>query len=195
MKQVNESLSVMKAILQSSAAREENLIANIRDVVSKEISRSHSATPSASISIHQQQQQDVMTQVEGFISVGRFDEAFQYALSANSLAIVVSTCELINPMQVFSQTPCPLSQTVLLSLIQQLSHNLEEKTEIKHKYLEEAVMNLNSRDQNVKRHLKMILNTLQKNLQDFIQHNPNQKITRSMKMLQMATHSLVNEAS
>jgi hypothetical protein len=39
---------------------------------------------------------------------------------ANNLHLVVATCEKVNPMQLFNQEKCPLSQSVLLSLIQQL---------------------------------------------------------------------------
>ncbi len=54
------------------------------------------------------------------LSEGRFNDAFAAALSANNLPLVVTTCEMVNPHQVFNQVPCPLSQEVLLSLIQQL---------------------------------------------------------------------------
>jgi len=55
------------------------------------------------------------------------------ALSAANLELVMSLCEAVNPSQVFNQTPCPLQQPVLLSLIQQLSADLENQTELKHK--------------------------------------------------------------
>ena len=42
-------------------------------------------------------------------------------------------CETVDTDTVFSQTPCPLSQPVLLSLIQQLSVDLTVDTELKHK--------------------------------------------------------------
>ena len=58
--------------------------------------------------------------MNGHISHGKWNEAFQTALMANNLQLVVATCESVNPMQLFNQNPCPLSQSVLLSLIQQL---------------------------------------------------------------------------
>ena len=42
-------------------------------------------------------------------------------------------CESVDPENVFCQSPCPLSQPVLLSLIQQLSVDLTVNTELKHK--------------------------------------------------------------
>jgi enhancer of mRNA-decapping protein 4 len=57
---------------------------------------------------------------------------------------VVLIFEKVNPQQVFNQTLCPLQQHVLLSLIQQLSADTLNRTELKHKCLEEAVMNLDA---------------------------------------------------
>ena len=64
--------------------------------------------------------QDLRSTVNLQLSQGNFNEAFGTALSANNLSLVVATCEMVNPMQIFNQSPCPLSQHVLLSLIQQL---------------------------------------------------------------------------
>eukprot|EP00064_Thunnus_orientalis_P007296 superscaffoldBa00000800_g7316 len=53
------------------------------------------------------------------------------ALSATDLNLVLYVCETIDSQQVFGQHPCPLSQPVLLSLIQQLSSNLSTRSELK----------------------------------------------------------------
>ena len=53
------------------------------------------------------------------------NDAFQTALSGNDLGLVMFTCELVNTTQIFSQATCPLDQSVLLSLIQQLSVDLQ----------------------------------------------------------------------
>jgi enhancer of mRNA-decapping protein 4 len=58
---------------------------------------------------------------------------FLQALSASDLSLVVFICEKVNPQQVFNQTPCPLQQHVLLSLIQQLSADMSNYTDLKHK--------------------------------------------------------------
>ena len=63
------------------------------------------------------------------VQARRLDEAFQSALSSNDLTLVVFTCELLTTTQVFNSVNYPLSQSVLMSLIQQLSEDLGEKTE------------------------------------------------------------------
>ncbi len=68
---------------------------------------------------------------------------------------------------------------------------MEEKTEIKHKYLEEAITNLDVNNPATRQHMGNIVGRLQKHLDQFIKANPDKKITRSMKVLHMATQSLV----
>jgi len=47
------------------------------------------------------------------------------------LGVLMYVCEMVSPSDVFSQTPCPLDQPVLLSLIQQLSADLRTQTQLK----------------------------------------------------------------
>ena len=74
------------------------------------------ATPNASMPTFAEIQAQITTK----LGEGLLNEAFSLALSSNNLAIVVATCEMVNPDQIFAREPCPLSQEVLLSLIQQL---------------------------------------------------------------------------
>jgi enhancer of mRNA-decapping protein 4 len=53
-------------------------------------------------------------------------------------------------------------------------------------------MNLNPTNPLTKEHMPGVLNNLQHQLTVYIASNPNNKITRSMKMLNMATRSLLN---
>ena len=62
---------------------------------------------------------EIQANIRTLLSGGKFNDAFLMALNANNLTVVVATCEMVN-IQILNQTPCPLSQEVLLSLIQQL---------------------------------------------------------------------------
>ena len=64
------------------------------------------------------------------LKIGNIEEAFSQALVANDLSVVVYTCEEVDMSVIFNDSPCPLSQSVLLSLIQQLSHELQVKNSI-----------------------------------------------------------------
>lgn len=61
----------------------------------------------------------------------QFEEAFNIALSTENLQLVLFLCQEIPPEDLFDISPCPLSQPVLLSLIQQLSVDLIDSLEIK----------------------------------------------------------------
>ena len=119
---------------------------------------------------------------------GKVNEAFGIALSANSLPIVVSTCEKVNPNQIFHQNPCPLSQEVLLSLIQQLAHNLESYTDLKLNYLNEAVPSLES-NETTKQYIPSVMAGVLDQLTKFARNNPNKKV----KMLMMAVQGLTRD--
>jgi hypothetical protein len=77
------------------------------------------ASPSSPATVAKDTFADCQRMVRTHLARVDFDSAFQTALSANSLALVVDTCEMVNPTQVFNP-PCPLTQNVLLALIQQL---------------------------------------------------------------------------
>lgn len=168
----------------SIAVREQS--ASISDSV-LEAMRSGAMTPiQVTPDPHQAQ-----TQILGLLRQGQLNAAFQEALSAANLELVMFVCETVNPQQVFNQTPCPLQQPVLLSMIQQLSADLANSTELKHKYLEEAVMNLDMTNSVTREHLKGVLYGLIQKLKTYIASHPNAKTTRSLKMLQMASESLL----
>lgn len=74
-----------------------------------------------------------MAQIQQLLAKGNIEAAFQQALSASDLSLVVFVCEKVDPQQIFKNGMCILQQHVLLSLIQQLSADLAHNTEIKHR--------------------------------------------------------------
>ena len=76
------------------------------------------ATPNPTMSMA-----EIQASIKTLLSEAKFNEAFLVALNANNLTVVVATCEMVN-IQILNQVPCPLSQEVLLSLIQQLGNYL-----------------------------------------------------------------------
>jgi len=161
----------------------------MREIVKQEMidaltTRSVSMTPQPDV-----KNVTVQQNIQSLIQAGRLNDAFQTALSSNDLSLVVFTCELLNTTQVFNSSTCPLSQSVLLSLIQQLSVDLGEKTEVKHAYLHEALVNLDPENPTTKVHIRAVLGQLEQSLKMYIQANPNSKMTRNMKILAMAAGS------
>ncbi|XP_042891088.1 enhancer of mRNA-decapping protein 4-like [Penaeus japonicus] len=176
----------------------ESLAERIRSLVREEVtralqdhqaavdarSRAHTPAPAP----HPHNPKLAQQQVQNLISSGQFNTAFKQALSASDLSLVVFVCERVNPQQVFNITPCPLSQDVLLSLVNQLSHDLSTFTDLKIKYLEEAVMNLDASHPVTREHMRPVLQGFQRNLHTHLAANPNHK---KVKMLLMAVNHLV----
>ena len=162
----------------------------VRKIIRKELSDNVSTrgngvsqTPPRAEAVNNQQS------IRKLIQGGKVNEAFQLALSLSDLNLVMFTCENVNTTQVFNQSTCPLSQSVLLSLIQQLSIDLSDKTQVKHAYLHEALVNLDPTHETTKAHMKPVLRQLESSLQKYIQENPNSKMTRNLKLLSMAVNS------
>lgn len=72
---------------------------------------------------------DVQDQIKFLLFQGQINKAFHQALIANDLTLVEYTLEKADHKAVFH--PCVLEQTVLLSLIQQISADMDNHTAIK----------------------------------------------------------------
>nr|XP_053645484.1 enhancer of mRNA-decapping protein 4-like [Cherax quadricarinatus] len=200
------SLSTQSKSLQENVTKmaaqqnvlSESLSERIRVLVREEVTRAlqeHQAIVDArsrahtpALTPHAHNPKVAQQQVQGLISQGQFNTAFKQALSASDLSLVVFVCERVNPQQVFNMTPCPLSQDVLLSLVNQLSHDLSTFTDLKIKYLEEAVMNLDATHPVTREHMRPVLQGFQRNLHTYLSANPNHK---KVKMILMAVNHLV----
>jgi len=137
----------------------------------------------------QQQQQDTQMQITQHLKKGAINSAFQVALCAADLNLLENLCELVSPSQAFDPKS-KLQQPVILSLIQQLSQDLNSNTELKIKYLEEAMVNLDLTVPLTIEHTPIVMNQLVLKLQQHIQMHPNDKTTRQCKMLLLASKSL-----
>lgn len=127
--------------------------------------------------------------IRNMLTQGNFEGAFQTALTANNLNLVLDTCEMVNPSQIFTTTPC-LSQPILLSLIQQLSHNLDDRTELKRRFLQDALMSLDDQDPVTRNNASKILGELRLKLQAFLQESP-RVAGKELKMLTMAAEHFI----
>lgn len=143
--------------------------------------RSQAQTPAPTIF-------DVQEQIKLLLSQGQVNTAFHQALVANDLNLVEFTLEKADFNLVFN--PCPLQQTVLLSLIQQISADMSNHNELKQKYLADAIISLDFGDATTKEHGPQIMRELYQNCQKYIAQNSNSSLSSSIKMLMMATQGL-----
>ncbi|XP_025025140.1 enhancer of mRNA-decapping protein 4 isoform X2 [Python bivittatus] len=150
--------------------------------------RSAAGTPIPATHLDFQSQQAHMLQL---LQQGHLNQAFQQALTAADLNLVLYVCETVDPQQVFGQHPCPLSQPVLLSLIQQLSSDLGARTELKLNYLEEAVMHLDHSDPITRDHMGSVMNQVRQKLFQFLQVEPHNNVSKPARRLMIMLQGLV----
>ncbi|XP_063229999.1 enhancer of mRNA-decapping protein 4 isoform X2 [Bacillus rossius redtenbacheri] len=182
------SAAVSRSVADSMAQGFQAHQALIEDSVRTAV-RSRAVTPAPQLLDSQHKQNQILH----FIKQGHINSAFQEALSAANLSLVMFVCERVNPQQVFSQTPCPLRQNVLLSLVQQLCADMSNYNDIKHSYLQEAVTSLDPTDQITREHLPTVLSKLVCQLNIYMTTNPNNKLTRGVRMVCMAAESLLSK--
>ncbi|XP_031617309.1 enhancer of mRNA-decapping protein 4 homolog isoform X2 [Contarinia nasturtii] len=154
----------------------ETQAANLEDSVMMAV-RSQAQTPAPSVF-------DVQEQIKALLHQGQVNKAFHQALQANDLHLVEYVLERADINQVFN--PCSLEQTVLLSLIQQISADMLNHSELKQKYLSDAIINLNMRDQITKEHSPKVLKDLLSNCQIYLSANPHSPLSSNVRVLIMA---------
>lgn len=199
--EVQQQMQMMAGTLQ------ESLLSHVQRIVKGEVSlamkeqqaavtssimqamRSAAGTPVPTAHLDYQTQQANILQL---LQQGQLNQAFQQALSATDLNLVLYVCETIDSQQVFGQQPCPLSQPVLLSLIQQLSSNLTTRSELKISYLEDAVMNLDHGDPLTRDHMTFVLTQVRPKLFAFLQQDPHSPLSKRARRLMMMLQGLVN---
>lgn len=202
----SEALSrLVRDELQTEMAKgfgniQEGVLRTVRDSVRDNMgahfsdiqARSRATTPGISVP----NLADAQARVLSLLQRGQLNAAFQQALSASDLGLVVLVCEKTEPTKVFATTGpgsrCLLQQPVILSLVQQLSADLGHRTELKHKWLEEAILNLDPTDPVTREHMGAVLMTLQTQLASFVATNPHNRSTRGMKVLAMAARNLLH---
>ncbi|XP_055296288.1 enhancer of mRNA-decapping protein 4 homolog isoform X3 [Sitodiplosis mosellana] len=174
--QVNLLKTLKENIKQEIKKGFETQAASLEDSVIMAV-RSQAQTPAPSLF-------DVQEQIKTLLNQGQINKAFHQALLANDLHLVEYALERADYNQVFN--PCPLEQTVLLSLIQQISADMSNHTDLKQKYLSDAIINLNMRDPITKEHAPKVLKELLLNCQNFVSANPHSSLSTGVRMLIMA---------
>uniref|UniRef100_A0A182QTQ4 Uncharacterized protein n=1 Tax=Anopheles farauti TaxID=69004 RepID=A0A182QTQ4_9DIPT len=164
---------------------------NIRQEIEKGFEVQASSLEDSVLSVVRSQAQtpapsnaDVQEQIKQYLSTNQINKAFHKALLSNDLSLVEFLLERADHKQVFN--PCPLEQTVLLSLIQQISADMSNHNDLKQKYLSDAIINLDFEDPITKEHSPKVMLELINNCQTFMAANPSSPLCTSLKMLIIA---------
>ena len=124
---------------------------------------------------------------------GQYNRAFEFALSAADLTLVLFVCEQISAKELFAVRPCPLKENVLLSLIQQLSADLTTHQLLKYNFLSEALTTLDLSQSTIREHVQTVLCDLTKRLTVYLQTHSADSMTKRFQLLWMVSQGLVQK--
>ncbi|KAH9636172.1 hypothetical protein HF086_007124 [Spodoptera exigua] len=177
--------------LLSSHFQPEPLETNLSDGFSESVDFEPITPPqpaSQDVSVVDQLMQAAL--VNKLIEDGDVNGSFERALSAGDLSLVMVACRAVDPGQVFT-APCSLKQHVLMSLVQQLATDMLHETQLKSRFLEDAIINLDMANQDTRTHLPLVVGEVQKHLSKFLVAYPNHIASRRITMIVMAVNNLL----
>ncbi|GMF27216.1 unnamed protein product [Phytophthora lilii] len=99
-----------------------------------------------------------------YLARNDWEEAFKFALGAQSVNLVAFTCQQCDPRLVLSSRPPKLSQMLILCLVQQLGADLADDLETKLNWLRESLLVMDVRDQSIAGFVTSVLQELQTGL-------------------------------
>jgi enhancer of mRNA-decapping protein 4 len=212
----DETTSIFREVLAAQKNDINTILRQSLTLPKPVMSRTTTPLPTASVNIsspnviNTNSTSDVKQQhVLKLIRLNQINQAFEFVLSASDLNLVLYLCENIRSTELFSIQPCPLQTPVILSLIQQLSADLNTHQELKYRYLKkyfysfliisfssylyEALICLDLSHPSVRDYLQTVLIDLSKKLSTYIQTNPSTPMTKRFQLLLMASQGLVQK--
>jgi enhancer of mRNA-decapping protein 4 len=114
---------------------------------------------------------DVKAELLALAKAGRYEDAFVQGLSLQDVPIIAWLCSQVDAATVLNAEPLPLSQTVLLSLLQQVSAGMGSSgTSLSSglSWVREAAIQLNPKDASVAAHVKPVLEQVLGSLQSIL---------------------------
>ncbi|KAG4381306.1 hypothetical protein GLYMA_15G122400v4 [Glycine max] len=108
--------------------------------------------------------EDPTKELSRLISEGKFEEAFTGALHRSDVSIVSWLCSQVDLTGILAMVPLPLSQGVLLSLLQQLSCDINTETPKKLAWMTDVAAAINPADPRIAAHVQRILDQVSRTL-------------------------------
>ncbi|XP_022716655.1 enhancer of mRNA-decapping protein 4-like isoform X2 [Durio zibethinus] len=109
---------------------------------------------------------DPKKELSKLLSECKYDEAFTIALQRSDLSIVAWLCSQVDPRSILSTATFPLSQGVLLSLLQQLACDINKDTPRKLTWMVDVATAINPGDQMIAVHVRPIFQDVYKRVHD-----------------------------
>ncbi|XP_024516677.1 enhancer of mRNA-decapping protein 4-like isoform X1 [Selaginella moellendorffii] len=142
---------------------------------------------------HVEETLDPTKELSRLLSQGKLEEAFNKALSLSDVSVVSWLCNQVDPATVFSSATPPLSQGVLLSLVQQLGCDLGKDTARKLTWIQGASVALNPSDPVLAPHMRAFLDQLYQNLHRQVMITPaTGELANSLRLVIHVVNSLLS---
>ncbi|GMF43797.1 unnamed protein product [Phytophthora fragariaefolia] len=125
-----------------------------------------------------------------YLSRNEWEEAFKFALGAQSVNLVSFTCQQCDSRLVLSSRPPKLSQMLILCLVQQLGADLADDLETKLTWLRESLLVMNVRDSSISGFVTSVLQELQTGLNSV----PSEYRDSQYTLLHHVLNSMLNSA-
>ncbi|XP_067929847.1 enhancer of mRNA-decapping protein 4-like isoform X4 [Watersipora subatra] len=137
----------------------------------------------------------IKTQIERLLQNRDYEAAFQQALSASDLSLVLYLLQKIPDSADVMEDPCSLSQPTLLSLLQQLSHGLSEPhLDTKLDYIADAILQLDPQSSVTRQYISKILGVVKDKLNAFLSTNPSPVQRRAVLSIDKSLKSVLKYA-
>jgi len=140
---------------------------------------------------HLEESLDPTIELTRLVKEHKLEEAFNKALSLSDVAVVSWLCMQMDQVNLFSTVPLPLSQGVLLSLVQQLGCDLGKDTARKLSWIREAALALNPDDPLLAPHMRPFLEQLYQNLHRQVQLTTIPGEQATLRLVIHVVHSLL----
>ncbi|OUS42309.1 hypothetical protein BE221DRAFT_105265 [Ostreococcus tauri] len=105
-----------------------------------------------------EQRLDPTAEIGKLLQANQIDRAFNVALSMSKVEVVMWLITQVASDRIFGQNPCPLSQGVLLSLVQQLSSDLatpDARTKLD--WIRDSCLAIDPADPSLRQHMRPVL--------------------------------------
>ena len=186
--------------LASTLSQAQSLVASLSSIPQANIGAQHvgESQPSlptmkhAAISLEEiEQRQDPTIEIGKCLRSQHYQEAFSKALLTQNIAIVTWLLQQVDENTIFSTSPCPLSQGVLLSLLQQLGSNLGEDTLLKVSWVQKILLTLDTTLDYLVPHMIDICELVQTNMRQVYPTLPSSE-SQGFQILEHVLNSLMH---
>lgn len=134
---------------------------------------------------------DPTKELSRLISERKLEEAFNKALSLADVGVVSWLCNQVDLAAIFTTSPTPLSQGVLLALVQQLGCDLGNDTSKKLMWIKDAALALNPHDPVLASHMRHFLEKLYASLHALAKTSLSPELANTTRLVMHVVHSLL----